>query len=105
LYRDIDYRLPSRFIEEIPSELLDQGDAYEPPRRPVVSFYDPDEPDINEGLSFDYSVGEIVYHTKFGRGKITAVSGYGADMRVTVRFARGIEKTVIAAYARLQRMG
>ena len=25
LYRDLDYRLPSRFIEEIPPELVDQG--------------------------------------------------------------------------------
>ena len=105
LYRDIDYRMPSRFIEEIPPELLNQGDTYQPPGRPVVSSYDPDEPDVDEGLSFDYKAGEIVYHTKFGRGKITAVSGTGPDMRITVRFARGLEKTLVAGYARLQRMG
>ncbi len=105
LYRDIDYRLPSRFIEEIPPELVNQGTTYELPRRPVVSSYDPDESDFDDGVQFHYEVGDVVYHAKFGRGRITAISGYGADMRVTVRFARGIEKTVIAAYARLQRMG
>ncbi|MCZ6676482.1 MAG: UvrD-helicase domain-containing protein [Candidatus Poribacteria bacterium] len=104
LYRDMDYRMPSRFIEEIPPELLTQGEVYQTPRRPVVSSYDPDVPDIDAGLSFDYEVGEIVYHPKFGRGKIAAVGGYGRDMRITIRFERGIEKTLVAEYARLQRM-
>ena len=104
LYRDIDYRIPSRFIEEIPPELVEQGTAYESPRRPVVSSYDPDEPDFEEEVSFPYDVGDVVYHAKFGRGKVTDISGYGFDMRVTVRFERGSEKTLAAAHARLQRV-
>ena len=104
LFGYVDYRTPSRFIEEIPLNLLDREDAYQPARRPVVSSYDPDQPDTDMGLSFDYEVGEIVYHAKFGRGKITAISGYGPDMRITVRFERGLEKTLMAAYARLQKM-
>ena len=105
LYRDIDYRIPSRFIEEIPSELVNQASPYESPRRPVVSSYDPDEPDFEEEVSFPYEVGDVVYHTKFGRGKVTDISGYGFDMRITVRFERGSEKTLAAAHARLQRVG
>ena len=104
LYRDIDYRLPSRFIEEIPPELVDQGPAHESPRRPVVSTYDPDEPDYEDEVQSYYDVGDIVYHTKFGRGRITAISGYGFDMRITVRFERGSEKVLAAAFARLQRV-
>ena len=102
-YGYTDYQLPSRFIEEIPHELLDREEVYQPPHRPVVSSYDPDLPDTDVDLSFDYEVGEIVYHAKFGRGKITAMSGYGPDMRLTIRFTRGIEKTLMAGYARLQR--
>ena len=105
LYRDIDYRIPSRFIEEIPPELVNQASPYESPRRPVVSSYDPDEPDFEEDVSFPYDVGDIVYHAQFGRGRITAISGYGFDMRITVRFERGSEKVLAAAHARLQRMG
>ena len=104
LFGQTDYRMPSRFIEEIPEELLKREDAYQPLRRPTISSYDPDEPDTDDGQSFDYSVGEVVYHMKFGRGRITAISGYGEDMRVTVRFERGIEKTLMAGYARLQRL-
>lgn len=104
LYRDLDYRLPSRFIEEIPPELVDQGPMREAPRRRVVSSYDPDEPEFEEEVSFPYDVGDVVYHSKFGRGKVTAIDGYGFEMRITVRFERGSEKTLAAAYARLQRM-
>ena len=104
LYRDIDYRIPSRFIEEIPPELVDQGTTHESPRRPVVSSYDPDESDYEEEISFPYDVGDVVYHAKFGRGKVTAIDGYGFEMRVTVRFERGSEKTLAAAHARLQRV-
>ncbi len=102
-YGNTDYRMPSRFIEEIPHELLNREEVYKSSHRAVVSSYDPDQPDADVDFSFDYEVGEVVYHTKFGRGKITAMSGYGADMRVTIRFARGIEKTLMAGYARLQR--
>ncbi len=104
LFGNVDDRMPSRFIEEIPPELLDRRDAYQPARRPVVSAYDPDEPDADARPSFNYQVGEIVYHAAFGRGRIIAISGYGEDMRITVRFERGLEKTLMAGYARLQRM-
>jgi hypothetical protein len=71
----------------------------------VVSSYDPDEPDFDDGVQFHYEVGDVVYHAQFGRGRITAISGYGFEMRVTVRFERGSEKTLAAAHARLQRVG
>ena len=93
LYRDIDYRIPSRFIEEIPPELVEQGTPYESPQRPVVSTYDPDEPDYEEEVSFPYDVGDVVYHGQFGRGKVTAIDGHGFDMRIRVRFERGSEKS------------
>ena len=105
LYRDVDYRLPSRFIKEIPDELVDQGTVRETPRQRVVSSYDPDEPEFEDDVSFPYDVGDVVYHAKFGRGKVTAIDGYGFEMRITVRFERGSEKTLAAAYARLQRVG
>ena len=105
LYRDLDYRLPSRFIEEIPPELVDQGPVREAARRRVVSSYDPDEPEFEDEVSFPYDVGDVVYHSKFGRGKVTAIDGHGFDMRITVRFERGSEKVLAAAYARLQRVG
>ena len=99
-----DYRMPSRFIEEIPPDLINHIDKYETTHQPTVRSYDPDEPDYDVGSSFDYSVGEFVFHPKFGKGKITGISGAGQNMRVTIRFARGDEKTLVAEYASLQPM-
>ena len=99
-----DYRMPSRFIEEIPPDLINHIDKYETTHQPTVRSYDPDEPDYDVGSSFDYSVGEFVFHPKFGRGKITGISGAGQNMRITIRFARGDEKTLVAEYAPLQPM-
>ncbi|MDE0502679.1 MAG: UvrD-helicase domain-containing protein [Candidatus Poribacteria bacterium] len=99
-----DYRMPSRFIGEIPPDLINHVDRYETAHRPTVRSYDPDEPDYDVGPSFDHSVGEFVFHPKFGRGKITGISGSGGNMRITIRFARGGEKTLLAEYAPLQPM-
>ena len=71
----------------------------------MVSTYDPDEPDYEDEVSFPYDVGDVVYHSKFGRGKVIAIDGRGFDMRVTVRFERGSEKVLAATHARLQRVG
>ena len=99
-----DYRMPSRFIDEIPSELINRVDRYEEARRPVVRSYDPDEPDYDVDASFDYSVGEFVFHPKFGKGRITGISGAGQNTRVTIRFVRAGSKTLMASYAQLQPM-
>ena len=94
-----------RSIEYIPPRLRDREAPHESPRRPVVSSYDPDKPDVEDDVSFDYKVGEIVHHAKFGRGKITAINGSGSRTHITVRFERGFETTLAATFVRLQRMG
>jgi DNA helicase II / ATP-dependent DNA helicase PcrA len=48
-----------------------------------------------------YAVGVLVHHPKFGPGRITDVSGYGAMRRVKVRFASGGEKTLVVQHAKL----
>ena len=94
-----------RNVEYIPPRLRDRETPHESPRRPVVSSYDPDKPDVEDDVSFDYKVGEIVHHAKFGRGKITAINGSGSRTHITVRFERGFETTLAATFAHLQRRG
>ena len=43
-----------------------------------------------------------VTHPRFGDGTVTAVEGRGENLRVTVRFDDGAEKSLLAAYAKLQ---
>ena len=99
--RDFESSVPSRFIDEIPPDLFDQTSEYQPPQRKLISSFDPDEPDEAE-MDGGYRVGQIVFHVKFGRGRIARIIGVGGSARVTVRFDRSGERTLMAQYANLQ---
>ncbi len=47
--------------------------------------------------------GERVAHATFGSGTVIQVSGFGPDLKVTVRFDEVGEKRLLARYARLER--
>jgi len=49
-----------------------------------------------------YQAGQRVRHATYGTGKITAVSGSGAETKVTVHFSHIGVKTFVASYAKLQ---
>ena len=82
-FRETEYRIQSRFISEIPEDLIKHVDRYRSPFRQSASLYEVVSED-----AVDYYVDQIVRHPKFGRGKITKVSGAGQDVYVTVRFSR-----------------
>ena len=96
--RNFESRVPSRFIDEIPPDLFDQISEYQPPEQKLVSSFDPDEEEMDGG----YFVGQIVFHVKFGRGRIARIIGVGGSARITVRFDRSGERTLMAQYANLQ---
>ena len=96
--RNFESRVPSRFIDEIPPDLFDQISEYQPPERKLVSSFDPDEEEMDGG----YFVGQIVFHAKFGRGRIARIIGVGGSARITVLFDRSGERTLMAQYANLQ---
>jgi DNA helicase-2/ATP-dependent DNA helicase PcrA len=50
----------------------------------------------------DYAEGMVVKHAKYGRGKITEVSGSGATRRIKVRFSTQGVVTFVASMARLE---
>jgi len=51
-----------------------------------------------------FKKGERVRHPRWGAGTILKVTGKGDDVRVTVRFDSGEEKTLMPEYARLERI-
>jgi len=95
-YGDTEYRIPSRFISEIPDNLIKHVDRYRSPFRETEAIYDVEEQMRN------YSVDQLVHHPKFGRGTITKIRGSGANALVTVRFRRGGSKRFAAAFTPLQ---
>ena len=96
-FRETEYRVQSRFISEIPEHLIKHVDRYRSPFRQSVSLYEEVSKD-----AVDYYVDQIVIHPKFGRGKITKVSGAGQDVYVTVRFSRAGTKQLAASVTPLQ---
>ena len=97
MYGDSEYRTPSRFISEIPDHLIKHVDRYHSPFLEAESAYEAVSED-----SIDYSVGQIVSHPRFGRGKITKISRARQSVYVTVRFSRvGMTKQFAASLAPL----
>jgi DNA helicase-2/ATP-dependent DNA helicase PcrA len=96
-----EYHRPSRFLSELPQELLDEV-------RPKARFQAPAgiSKSIASTIAEDsgFQLGESVSHAKFGQGVILAVEGGGAHTRVQVRFAQQGSKWLVLAYANLSKV-
>lgn len=94
-----EYHRPSRFLRELPEELLhdvrvrNKYQTVSVPRARVT----PVNPSNESGLR----LGQSVMHGKFGRGVVIAVEGGGAHTRVQVKFASEGSKWLVLAYANL----
>jgi DNA helicase-2/ATP-dependent DNA helicase PcrA len=101
------YQSPSRFLREIPEELIEASSS--PTRRQGRA-----QPN-REGRSLDYSssqeaavpdvsglVGMRVRHPVFGVGDIVSVIGEGLNQKLKIRFERAGVKTVMVRYANLE---
>ncbi len=92
------FNAPSRFIREIPSELLEEVRLQSTIARPVSSMAQAEVPDT--GLS----LGQRVYHQIFGEGVVLNIEGRGASARVEVNFDSEGSKWLVLQYANLQLM-
>ena len=94
------YGSPSRFIREIPAELIEEVRPRIQVSRPVYAprprIYD-DAP-----LAGGMRLGQRVRHGKFGEGVILELEGQGAHARVQVNFERQGTKWLMLAYANLE---
>ena len=92
------YAPPSRFLSEIPEELLTPVRAQPRPLPGAspVKTHDRDEPPSPVRL------GSRVRHEKFGEGVVLNYEGQGAHARVQVNFEEVGHKWLVLAYAKLQ---
>jgi DNA helicase-2/ATP-dependent DNA helicase PcrA len=94
------YGAPSRFIAEIPAELVEEVRPRVQVTRPVYvparggRFVD-DEPG-------SLRLGQRVRHQKFGDGVVLSVEGQGSNARVQVNFERQGTKWLMMGYANLE---
>lgn len=94
------YSLPSRFLREIPRELLHEV-------RPRVQVSRPASLGTSRVMGHaaieapPVKLGALVTHPKFGEGMVTDYEGSGAHARVQVEFAEAGSKWLVMAYANL----
>jgi DNA helicase-2/ATP-dependent DNA helicase PcrA len=93
------YSVPSRFLREIPGELIEEIRPRMHVSRPLVrSAREP-------GGSVDgVPLGRRVRHRKFGEGVVLNSEGSGAHARVQVNFEQAGTKWLVMAYANLELM-
>jgi DNA helicase-2/ATP-dependent DNA helicase PcrA len=92
---------PSRFLREIPAELLDEIRPRIHVTRPVYAgdTYRQDAAALEEALPV--KLGQRVSHPSFGEGVVVSAEGSGAHTRLQVNFAAAGSKWLVAAYANL----
>ena len=92
------YPQPSRFINEIPAELLCEirlGGS-------VTKSLFRNEETKSSGKDGQLTLGQRVSHAKFGEGVILNLEGNGSHMRIQVNFEKAGSKWLVASYANLQ---
>jgi DNA helicase-2/ATP-dependent DNA helicase PcrA len=105
IWGSTNYNPPSRFLSEIPSDLLREiesnGSSQRLRGRVGVSV-------TSGGVRREppaVSAGDTVMHDRWGEGVVVSVSGSGSDAEATVAFEEEGEKRLLLAYAPLRRVG
>ena len=92
------YAQPSRFVAELPKDLIHDV-------RPRVSVSRPAYPATanrwQEQPDTEFGIGQRVMHTKFGEGVVLGYEGQGSHARVQINFADAGSKWLVLAYAKL----
>lgn len=120
----------SRFAEEIPKELLDEGPGMfdfsyrkkEPfedmPVRPAssaspvgkthrpapVKAFNPNDYKVVKPSNLDFDIGDRVKHRKFGEGTVKNIEDGGRDFEVTIDFDKFGTKRMFASFAKLEKV-
>ena len=94
---------PSRFLNEIPSELIQEVRPRMQVQRPWSGARAPEypKPGATVNQQWPFRLGESVSHKKFGNGTVISFEGSGDHARVQVNFSRAGAKWLVLAYANL----
>lgn len=120
-YGQMNFCIPSRFLDEIPGEILDKIDKtnhssgvysdHDQEYYEKIPQFDPYETDVSgstgtlsKGNSASFSSGEVVRHPVFGIGRVLEVSGSREKASVKVNFNAAGVKHLLLAYAKLEKV-
>ncbi len=109
---------PSRFIKELPQELVEYK-RREIQRNPDIEIPAPKVqrrndiaasraisavPSATQTVSLDYHVGDMVKHKVFGTGMIITATPMGKDMLLEIAFDKSGTKKLMASFAKLTKV-
>ncbi|HKK03084.1 MAG TPA: DNA helicase II [Gammaproteobacteria bacterium] len=94
------YGIPSRFIGELPGELMEEIRPAIRASRPVAAPAGRFREEAPQGIA----LGQRVRHSQFGEGVVLNHEGHGNHARVQVNFEEAGPKWLVLAYARLELM-
>lgn len=107
--------IPSRFIREIPSDLIEKTDLRRARHFERESAGTPQNlfprPASTQGVHYEYEehavyrAGRMVEHPTFGRGRIVTVDGMGESLRLEISFTGVGTKKIMAKFAKLRVIG
>ena len=99
LHGSYNYLMPSRFINEIPSELLDsvKSDSYQHKKNKKISSFK-SQTNNSSGLK----VGQRVKHQKFGNGVVLSYEGEDDNLKLYINFEDYGSKWIVLTYAHLE---
>lgn len=113
------YNNVSRFVREIPMELVAVGNSLAAPKVSEsakqaaytqaknafkAKVFDPKQFKVTKSDHLEYGVGDTVKHIKFGVGIVEKIVEGGKDYEVTVNFDKAGVKKMFAAFAKLKKI-
>lgn len=115
MYGQLKPYVPSRFLDEIPPDLVDKEIIHRPEMKMQTARRWQDESRSRYALSdsavvtkpkktsvkarYDWQVGDIAVHNLWGKGKVLAVSGKDKGMVLKVEFPGNKVRQLMVAYA------
>jgi DNA helicase-2/ATP-dependent DNA helicase PcrA len=97
LHGQVRYGIPSRFLDEIPDELLKRINSKPEPKAVEPTY----APARSQSANYPWRIGQAVAHQKFGQGVVVSYEGNADDLRVQVNFGNAGMKWLALEYAKL----
>ena len=119
LYGRTQFNPESRFLKEIPSELIQREKSpYDKPKTPINPYGDNSSRPVYDTLTINavpkkpaqaqatstLEAGDRVFHATFGEGDLISVKKMGADWLYEVVFDKVGTKKLMATYAKLKKL-
>jgi len=103
MYGQTQYNLSSRFLDEIPENLIKKINVIETPQ--IKQYNQPRQ--VTQSYSnseYPFKIGSQVLHKKFGNGVVLSYEGSLNDLRIQVQFSKAGTKWLALEFAKLEKL-